>query len=684
VAVTVTSVARDATTIAKFDAYYATLPHTSASADAASIAAYMAMQPGVTTAGSSPYLAFAVMNDGLFYVQFLDQNQPGVVLGTSASPARRTVPRTIHRDQSGGTFVTLPAGNAYVFSNTAAYGSVAPETGIANALRAAGYNATSEEATVANFMSMSDASLFYTFNHSGIVSRPGKIPTTFALATSDIFNPKSIPPAYLPLLSATQNGNVPAGTVPQLFVGGFDVNGAPVHTYGVTTQFFAQQSSITFASGALAFVNSCESADSNFIAALVSKGVGTYMGWPAEAGQSDGRETGNFFFDRLLGEGNPQVISAFSGGPAAEKPPERSFSLAEVATYASNFKRQDGSPWNINTSCVLANFPNVCSDLQITGAMNLLLAASIQEAMVDESSSTLYLQGEFGSEPGTVSIGTTPTDTTSFTVTPAFTATQYLYATIPQAGNGSAGYIAVSNNGVPSNAVPLTLYGPMHVNQKWHVPTDVLGDQTITADGSAVGNFYFRGDVHSMRTAPGTTPQPLMFGDDYANQGSVLLPQSTSNAALALNYASQFSVQANGSGAQTYCASFGPNCYTGSFVGCMAGQPCSIAISGSINNLPQTVTPPCGDNPSCPFGPDGSCFESPTCEFSFGYGANSSIMKIGLDASYAITAASGSGPSCNFDLDNFFYIYPSQLAGTCTYDLGTTPGKYPPLPTTAS
>ncbi len=679
--VTAASGARDGQTIDTIDAYYATLPHSNAASDAASLAAYMSSLPNVLTSGSSPYNAFAVMKDGLYYVAFLDQNQPGVQPGSMArlpSPASRVV----RSAQSSGNYAMLPNGTAYVFSNSAAYGDVSPEMGIAKALRAAGYDAMYEEATIANFRSMSNASLFYLFDHSGIVSKAGQIPSTFAVGTSDQFNAKNIPPQYLPLLSSSQGGSVALGSVPQLFVGGFDVNGVRVHTYGVTTAFFEKQPSITFATGGLAFVNTCESAQADFIAALMSKGAGTFVGWPLESLQRDGRESGNFFIDRLLGEGNPSVLASYVGVPKPESPPERPFSLGEVASYAATFPRQDTSPWNVDTSCSLQNAPSFCTSLQYAGAMNVLLAPSISQLQVDESTSTVYVSGEYGSDPATLSVGTSPSDTTSFTVTPGYSSTGFLNATIPKSGSGSAGYVALSVNGIASNAVPLTLYGPVHVTQMWNVPTDVIGDQTINATGSAVANLYFRGDVHSMRDKPGATPTPLTFGDDEANSGSVLLPKTTSKAALALNYASQYSVAANGSGAQRYCAVGGSNCYSGGIEGCTARQSCMLSVQGSVNHLPQSVSPPCGNDPSCPLGPDGSCFGSPTCEWTFGYGAGGALT-LGLDASYGIVASSGSSSTCSFDLDNFFYIYPSQLAGTCSYVLEATPATYPPLPTTA-
>jgi len=177
-------------------------------------------------------------------------------------------------------------------------------------------------------------------------------------------------------------------------------------------------------------------------------------------------------------------------------PPQRAFAWDKVMPDLV----KKGLHKDPNTAALfLAHAPAAAGDVQA-------LAPSIHHVESDEYRHQLRVHGQFGSQPGTVSIDGHPLVVVQW-------AAERIVCELPLAGAGSAGPVQVQVRGVKSNLRRLT---------EWSLPMAYLyraADPEYRIEGN--GTVRVRVDVGLTREAPGATPVAPVR-DAYATSDSQL------------------------------------------------------------------------------------------------------------------------------------------------------------------
>ena len=293
-------------------------------------------------------------------------------------------------------------------------------------------------------------------------------------------------------------------------------------------------SHMQFTPGAVFVNSSCLGANvypagQAFIQDLQNAGVGVYLGWTKVVSGVDADETEAYIVDRLVG--GPNGLGAYVDPPQAS--PQRPYQVRDILSVLSSKKRTNpirGSrgalptvPLDTSTqqkavdlnSALLpaADGPSAkfvaTGDLASSNPVVPLVPPTIAHMTVDEAASplpTLTIDGEFSPVAGSVAIGGS-----SGTYLPVISwSTQEIVAQLPLSGPQSGPVIAVET-GVPSNAVPLTMWSTTYTLTKKYALSD--GYSGPPGSGSfaysATLNVDLRADVHDFTTqVDGSLSQP--------------------------------------------------------------------------------------------------------------------------------------------------------------------------------
>lgn len=256
-------------------------------------------------------------------------------------------------------------------------------------------------------------------------------------------------------------------------------------TYAVNHKFVTRY--MSFGKNAVVFLNVCFTANSHlevgrFRAAIRSKGAGVVMGWTQLCNSASAFNAARYFVDRLVASNDFQK----------ENPDQRSFAVNEIlAAMSRKGLDKDGN------SSLIASYG--------TGTTNVLLRPTIKYMFRDEINDYLVLDGEFGMEPGIVTVNDVPA-----TVVGGW-ASQRLLTRIPSSGAGCEGPVVVEVHGKKSKPRYLTGWRGTYTFSF----IDTASGSTLKE--TATVQIHLRCDVDQYRERP---------GDPLADQ----LPRSLSAA----------------------------------------------------------------------------------------------------------------------------------------------------------
>jgi hypothetical protein len=447
----------------------------------ASILAYLHTRPefsasGIADTGGSVWARFT---DGRLLI--IANNRPAV--DDTASPLTKISP-------SLQMIAGVPADNVPLSKNARVINAMGtafldPTSVLNTILSANGYLVNPQTGTVDDLMRVSGDGIFYFNSHGGYgESRTGTPMLGIWTATPRTPLQDSL---YALLLDVYDLCYVTAKNN-QIRPDSISVD---TH-YGITGQFVRDY--MKFSKDCLIYIDACRCFDSRLMDPFIEKtdnSSGTYISWSNYVDDHKAYKVMKFVFDRLLGA-NYQNI------PWTESPPQRPFDIFSV--WMDMESRTP--PVNMYADHSVAGNPQV-AHLQYRRSNTSqfsLLAPSITFLEVDETASTLYVNGIFGSDQGQVTVDGVPAGISMWS-------DAMISCTIPKSGAGSAGDVIVSVRGHNSNAVQLTAWtGTVSFNQP---SVGSLGT-------SYIFHLHFRTDVHTFRTKPHETPLiPSQAGSRY-------------------------------------------------------------------------------------------------------------------------------------------------------------------------
>lgn len=261
------------------------------------------------------------------------------------------------------------------------------------------------------------------------------------------------------------------------FDASFDTTPEGGHTierhYAIKSAFVKKY--LNFKKDSMLMNNGCYgAADPAFVDALKSKHLSVYLAWSLPAYDDSSAIAAYCIFDHLLG-------TSFNGSDK-ENPNQRPFDIDAVhADLTERGKLRD--PKN---GTVLKLF-------HLGGDFGLV-RPSIKHMTVKGYERELWIDGDFGTRAGTVTINGQPV-----TLKGAWSATQ-LKVDLPDTGPASSGPVMVEVSGHKSTPVPLSHWeGDVFYEDKHTAPSD-------TVDIVIRWHLSIRADVHDYRDKPHVTP----------------------------------------------------------------------------------------------------------------------------------------------------------------------------------
>lgn len=265
--------------------------------------------------------------------------------------------------------------------------------------------------------------------------------------------------------------------------------------YGITAAFVSQH--MTFAPRSFVFFNGCSSmspAAQPMRTAFASKGASRYAGWTAPVDDYDSYLADLAIFDLML--------AANTGGTGTQ--PLRPFDLDVVFAYLQ-YEGLDLSGYECGPSHWICpswlRLAALVSDP--TQQFNLLTPTILRAGTrkgtygTSEPPMVLHIYGQFGSQPGQVTVG--GHELTVHTWMPT-----YILAALPAHGPGSTGDIVVKVRDHRSNPVPLSEWRG-HFEWRVDYSTYVVPAEGLYAEVDC--QLQLRADYHAFRLTPGDDPQ---------------------------------------------------------------------------------------------------------------------------------------------------------------------------------
>ena len=299
---------------------------------------------------------------------------------------------------------------------------------------------------------------------------------------------------------------------------------------------------LKFNPGAVVVNSSCSglhpSIAASTTATLAAAGVGLYAGWTGPTRDYDADQSDAYFVDRLLGEAFDNGLGALvfkPGKPIINQwtPGQRPFPLTDViAAMETNlrlpnpgFGHPDTLPGHQTLTQTTVSAPRYFSKLVFTtlngGGANSNLVVwgfpSIATLTTVEAPTggTLSVNGNFPARSGR---GQIVDASGTHVLTPTSWSTTQIKFALPPTGDGASGLVTVfSDEGVPSNTVPLTEWKGQLLVTVNDSATSMQDKQGNKVDGVGAGSIqtttslHFRTDVHPVYTKIDTPPQKQNF-----------------------------------------------------------------------------------------------------------------------------------------------------------------------------
>jgi hypothetical protein len=664
---------------------YQTLPHASASADLAALASAMLASKQFATAVVSAGGITAQFPDGTPYLVFGDhlgdpaQKQSGdrrassLQAAASVAPGTRNIAWFVNTTDTKGAFHP----DRQKVEAAAVQGSALGDAGFTTSVNDV------KLATVTGFNASKPLDVFDISTHG---MQPGDIPgigTGYAWASDTTVTEASL---------LAWKDDVDAS---RLIEGTFPVaNAGPQlgSVFAFTPQFL--QKYVTFNPGAIVINESCfgrtDLASATAYPYLTN--VARYFGWDDEVQGDDADSTDAFIWDRLIGE----YSTALSTLVDQRNPPQRAFSLDDITTA---MKTENRSGPIGTTSLHYSNSPNgqfvtlasFDSDTLQTSSIPIIEEGlpSISRLEVAETSSggTLTIYGSFPSVRGTVAILDPGAANPTF-FTPTTWLPDHIVVTIPTSGLNSKGaVVALSVDGVQSNAVNLTQWsGTLTSTETADISS--LGANNGSGSGTVTVAYTvdFRADVHSTVPAIDTSPVPqnLTFPAPEADSSAQVTSITGSFMSDDGKNSSTF-----GLAASPALAVAAPPLAYGTFdLGALPNQPasCNNALPGPQKGPTNVFCPGIGYNSvstgscldtngsSClsPLWPAEAIFGAPTI-------ANDGVLIFTMDPqTYAITVSDATAQTTADTFEGLKRFVRGDVSGTINAPLSAPQnGEYP-------
>ncbi|HLJ57868.1 MAG TPA: hypothetical protein VKT77_22715 [Chthonomonadaceae bacterium] len=482
-------------------AAYEALPQTSATADAASLLAFIK--------GRSEFTASGLSRDNSVWARYTDGTTLCIMLSEDPlAAAGKAAPLLLPSlTRSAGFPVELPASSNVYLINVAGTGadSMAPLTAIQTNIFGPGqYSAITLAGTLENLKNLNHIGVLYVIGHAGIATLPG---------TPDE-NPTYIMNTLTPVSSASDaayhddfsKGMVTYDLIPTAN------NGSPSKrtlspTYGITDRFVL--ANWQFSNNSL-FVNDTSAGAgaeaAAFRSTLFGAGLSVYLGWNGPVSRAAAAESSGYLFTEIAG------TAASSVSAAPQTPPVRAFDFQNVLGLMATMPRTTAGATAGDTLASFSSSGSYDRDVYKAGESHFkdfesdipaqanfgLLTPSISGARIDEVNHRLTLMGTFGSAAGQVLIsGTDFSDVTTWTPT------QITVDNLPITGTGSNGDILVRIRGRASNVVHIT---------EWR--GTLLARQVLNGSETVLSKYqmHFRGILDNLRSSPIDPPLPNMNG----------------------------------------------------------------------------------------------------------------------------------------------------------------------------
>jgi hypothetical protein len=258
--------------------------------------------------------------------------------------------------------------------------------------------------------------------------------------------------------------------------------------YGMTHRFVHKY--FELGANSLVFLNACSSVSDKSVdldAELAGKGAGLVVGWSNVIEATTAMRAAEVVIDRMLGENKMHIVPPST-------PPQRPWSFLPV------YKELVAKGWDHYT-----DENNDAHMATVPPGGDALLVPSIATLDVDEAARKIWVQGDFGDDPGdgkrqvTIAATSDPSDTGS-----ALGGCTWRPDTIEcDIGDDQAGWVKVSARGHASNPVALTRFHPI---------------LTFTFDGTShnggeihiksVLDAKIRIDLQPWRRSPQEDPRP--------------------------------------------------------------------------------------------------------------------------------------------------------------------------------
>ena len=282
----------------------------------------------------------------------------------------------------------------------------------------AGYTSPlgSSTAGVNDLKQVSGDGIFYMSAHGGMCQARDST-TIYAIWTADEASPASdaglkldLDSSYVVYMVATHDR-------------GFLGNTTSKH-YAITPKFVNRY--MSFGSNSLVYFNACSSNDPTMRAACMSKGAAVYVGWSKPAKSDVAFHAARYLFDRLLGANQFEP----------ENPHQRPFYYTVVG-YDMTMRGYDTCTVEGYPLCQLKFTP---SFMPYSGTSLKLAPSIIDVTPLLSPVNTMDIDGLFGSEQGTVSLGNTDLGIVNW-------AAEKVRCTVPETG----GNLTVKVRGIKSN-----------------------------------------------------------------------------------------------------------------------------------------------------------------------------------------------------------------------------------------
>ena len=263
--------------------------------------------------------------------------------------------------------------------------------------------------------------------------------------------------------------------------------GSPIFAchYMILTPFISKYH-WSFAANSFVTLGVCEGGSTESAVmrtALFNAGASVIAAWNGEAYSSASYYNNSYLFDRMLGA---NVIQAAD-------PPRRPFTWAQILTVLKKGTTVSYTAEGKPTTWTFFSNPNTPSGGGFTS-----LRPTLQSMLLDESTGTLTLIGDFGSEMGKIFAGGTQLQVTSWT-------DSVISCSIPSSGPGSTGEVY-------AQSPPVGSFSPLTSNRRFLSSWTGTVTDTQTQEGVQIGHatmkLLFRGDVGTVYLAPDGTLQP--------------------------------------------------------------------------------------------------------------------------------------------------------------------------------